>query len=184
VFAYVVDERVEPVPVGVAGELLLGGACLARGYAGRPDLTAERFVEIWVAGHKERVYRTGDLVRWSADGYLDYLGRIDTQVKIRGQRVELGEIESALHRHPLIRNAVVVLREARSLVAYVVPEAQQDLDEAALRAHLAERLPEYMVPSRIVALAEIPTNPHGKTDRAALPAPPRRHSGNQSRIFG
>jgi amino acid adenylation domain-containing protein len=186
VTAYVVDEQGELVPLGVAGELLLGGACQARGYAGRPDLTAERFVETWVAGHKERVYRTGDLVRWSADGYLDYLGRIDTQVKIRGQRVELGEIESMLRRHPMVRDAVVALRDSRSLVAYVVPEAesQQDVLEPALRAHLAERLPEHMVPSRIVALAEIPTNPHGKADRAALPAPQRRRSGDRSQLSG
>jgi amino acid adenylation domain-containing protein len=178
VSAYVVDERGEPVPVGVPGELLLGGVCLARGYAGRPDLTAERFVEVAVAGRTERVYRTGDLVQWSADGYLDYLGRIDTQVKIRGQRVELGEIESTLRRHPVVRNAVVVLRDARTLVAYVVPEAdfEQDIDEAALRAHLAERLPEHMVPSRIVALEEIPTTAHGKVDRAALPVPRRRRA--------
>jgi amino acid adenylation domain-containing protein len=177
VSAYVVDERGDLVPAGVAGELLLGGACLARGYAGRPDLTAERFVEMRVAGRTERVYRTGDLARWSADGYLDYLGRIDTQVKIRGQRVELGEIESTLRRHPVVHNAVVVLRDARSLVAYVVPDSGVDIDEPALRAHLAEQLPAYMVPARIVALAEIPTNAHGKTDRAALPAPPRRRTG-------
>ncbi|MEU7752365.1 amino acid adenylation domain-containing protein [Micromonospora sp. NPDC049171] len=179
VTVYVVDEQGALVPPGVDGELLLGGGCLARGYAGRPDLTAERFVETRVAGHRERVYRTGDLVRWSPDGHLDYLGRLDTQVKIRGQRVELGEIESTLRRHPVVRHTVVVLREARSLVAYVVLEAgaPPDVDEPALRAYLAERLPEHMVPSRIVALAEIPTSPHGKVDRAALPAPPRRHSG-------
>jgi amino acid adenylation domain-containing protein len=179
VSAYVVDARDKLVPVGVAGELLLGGACLAEGYVGRPELTAERFVEISVAGDRERVYRTGDQVRWTADGCLEYLGRIDTQVKIRGQRVELGEIEAVLRRHPAVLNAVVVLRKARSLVAYVVPEASspQDHDEPTLRAYLAERLPEHMVPQRIVALTEIPINPHGKADRAALPAPPRRRSG-------
>lgn len=187
VVAYVVDERGELVAPGVPGELLLGGSCLARGYAGRPDLTAERFVWIEVAGRQERVYRTGDLAQWSTDGYLDYLGRMDTQVKIRGQRVELGEIESTLRRHPAIRHAVVVLRDARSLVAYVVAQAgsEQDIDEPALRAYLAERLPEHMVPGRIVALAEIPTNRHGKADRAALPPPPpRRRSVEQSRVAG
>jgi amino acid adenylation domain-containing protein len=168
VTVHVVDERGRPVPDGTAGELLLGGACLARGYAGRPELTAERFTRH--AG--ERVYRTGDLVRRSPQGHLEYLGRIDTQVKIRGQRVELGEIEATLRRHPAVRNAVVQLRDGRLLVAYVVPES--GLDEAALRAHLAERLPAYMVPSRFVALAEIPTTAHGKADRSALPPPPRR----------
>lgn len=176
VTAYVVDAEGELVPVGVAGELLLGGACLARGYAGRPDLTAERFVETRVGGLAERVYRTGDQARWSAEGHLEYLGRIDTQVKIRGQRVELGEIEATLRRLPAVRNAVVVLRDNRNLVAYVVPEGDpgRDPDEAALRAHLARHLPEHMVPARFVALAEIPTNAHGKADRSALPTPPPR----------
>jgi amino acid adenylation domain-containing protein len=165
VTAYVVDDLGAPVPPGVPGELLLGGVCLARGYAGRPDLTAERFVVLDGLG---RVYRTGDLACWSADGTLNYLGRIDTQVKIRGQRVELGEIEAVLRLHPGVLNAVVVLR--RTLVAYVV----SDVSETELRAHVAERLPEYMVPSRVVALTSIPTNAHGKADRSALPEPPRR----------
>jgi acyl-coenzyme A synthetase/AMP-(fatty) acid ligase len=175
VSAYVVDEHDELVPVGVAGELLLGGACLARGYAGRPDLTAERFVSFRAAEREERVYRTGDLVRWSPEGHLDYLGRIDTQVKIRGQRVELGEIEVALRSHPGVRSAVAVLREDRLLVGYVVPERAFETDgESVLRAHLAEQLPDYMLPSRIVELTELPTTPHGKVDRAALPKPPKR----------
>ncbi|MEV7123422.1 amino acid adenylation domain-containing protein [Kitasatospora griseola] len=175
VSAYVVDEEGELVPVGVAGELLLGGACLARGYAGRPDLTAERFVSFRAGDREERVYRTGDLARWSADGHLDYLGRIDTQVKVRGQRVELGEIEVALRSHPAVRTAVVVVRDDRSLVGYVVPAGEFGADgEAVLRAHLAERLPDYMVPARLVELAELPTGAHGKLDRAALPEPPRR----------
>lgn len=183
VSAYVVDEDGELLPAGVVGELLLGGACLARGYAGRPDLTAERFVRLRPAGHEEWVYRTGDLARWSADGYLDYMGRIDTQVKIRGQRVELGEIEATLRRHPGVRNAVAVLREHRLLVAYVVPEGSfaHDDTESELRAHLAARLPDYMVPSRIVALPEIPVTPHGKADRTALPEPPRRHPPGRGR---
>ncbi|MFG2823189.1 amino acid adenylation domain-containing protein [Kitasatospora sp. NPDC048365] len=174
--AYVVDEYGELAPVGVPGELLLAGPSLARGYAGRPDLTAERFVDLPVAGRTERVYRTGDLARWAPEGHLDYLGRIDTQVKIRGQRVELGEIEATLRRHPSVRHAVAVLREGRTLVAYAVPvDGPPDaLDEAGLRAHLAEHLPEHMVPARIVPLAEIPTTAHGKADRNALPPPPRR----------
>ncbi|MFF2954889.1 amino acid adenylation domain-containing protein [Kitasatospora sp. NPDC057965] len=174
--AYVVDESGDLAPVGVPGELLLAGPSLARGYAGRPDLTAERFVELPIAGRTERVYRTGDLARWSPDGHLDYLGRIDTQVKIRGQRVELGEIEATLRRHPRVRNAVAVLRDGRTLVAYAVPAdgAPDQLDETALRGHLADHLPEHMVPSRIVPLAAIPTTAHGKADRTALPPPPRR----------
>jgi amino acid adenylation domain-containing protein len=176
VVAYVVDGQGSLTPPGVAGELLLGGDCLARGYAGRPGLTAERFVLTRVAGREERVYRTGDQVRWTADGCLEYLGRIDTQVKIRGQRVELGEIESVLRRHPTVGNAVAVLRNGR-LVAYVVSEQ----DESSLRAYLAERLPDHMVPARIVALTEIPTGPHGKADRSALPPPPRRHAADRTR---
>ncbi|MFE7558370.1 amino acid adenylation domain-containing protein [Kitasatospora sp. NPDC057500] len=174
--AYVVDESGGLAPVGVPGELLLAGPSLARGYAGRPDLTAERFVELPIAGRTERVYRTGDLARWSPTGHLDYLGRIDTQVKIRGQRVELGEIEATLRRHPRVRDAIAALRDGRTLVAYAVPAAgaPDELDEAVLRGHLAEHLPEHMVPARVVPLTAIPTTAHGKADRTALPPPPRR----------
>ncbi|GAA2978810.1 amino acid adenylation domain-containing protein [Actinokineospora diospyrosa] len=168
VHAHVVDEHDRPA---ASGELLLAGDCLARGYAGRPDLTADRFAEVPGIG---RAYRTGDLVRRAPEGHLEYLGRIDTQVKIRGQRVELGEVESTLRTHPAVHDAVVALRDGRSLVGYVVLEAGAALDEPALRGHLAERLPEYMVPTRVVGLAAIPTTAHGKADRAALPAPPRR----------
>ncbi|MEU4380012.1 amino acid adenylation domain-containing protein [Micromonospora echinofusca] len=181
VAAYVLDERGGLSPLGVPGELVLGGDCLARGYAGRPDLTAERFVEVAVAGWPQRVYRTGDLAWWSPDGHLHYGGRIDTQVKIRGQRVELGEIESVLNRHPLVANSVVLLRDdlgaAATLVAYVVAERDADpgaVAEPALRAFLARQLPDHMVPLRYVALPELPATANGKVDRRALPAPPAR----------
>ncbi|WP_405110062.1 amino acid adenylation domain-containing protein [Micromonospora sp. NBC_01405] len=181
VAAYVLDGRGELAPLGVPGELVLGGDCLARGYAGRPDLTAERFVEVDVAGWPQRVYRTGDLAWWSPSGHLNYGGRIDTQVKIRGQRVELGEIESVLNRHPLVANSVVLLREdlgvAATLVAYLVAERGADprrLAEPALRALMAQQLPDYMVPLRYVVLPELPATANGKVDRGALPAPPAR----------
>ncbi|MFG3711964.1 amino acid adenylation domain-containing protein [Micromonospora sp. NPDC047730] len=181
VAAYVLDERGALAPLGQPGELVLGGDCLARGYAGRPDLTAERFVETDVAGRPQRVYRTGDLAWWSTDGHLHYGGRIDTQVKVRGQRVELGEIESVLNRHPLVANSVVLLRDdlgaAATLVAYVVTERDADpqrVAERALRAFMAQQLPDYMVPLRYVVLPELPATANGKVDRRALPAPPAR----------
>ncbi|MEV1074138.1 amino acid adenylation domain-containing protein [Micromonospora parva] len=181
VTAYVLDDDGALAPLGVPGELVVGGDCLARGYAGRPDLTAERFGTVQVAGRPQRVYRTGDLAWWSPQGYLNYGGRIDTQVKIRGQRVELGEIESVLNSHPLVANSVVLLRDdlgaAPTLVAYVVTERHADagdVSEAALRAFLAEQLPDHMVPLRHVVLPELPATANGKVDRAALPAPPAR----------
>ncbi|WP_186234841.1 non-ribosomal peptide synthetase [Burkholderia gladioli] len=165
---WVLDARLNPVPPGVPGELYLGGAGLARGYLGRPDLTAERFVPDPFADEPgARLYRTGDLARWRADGAIDYLGRIDHQVKIRGLRIELGEIESALTADASVREAVVIAHEGR-LVGYVTGTAP---DVAALRTSLAARLPDYMVPWRIVALDTLPLNPNGKVDRRALPLP-------------
>ncbi|SIO44250.1 non-ribosomal peptide synthetase [Paraburkholderia phenazinium] len=168
---WVLDARMEPVPQGVPGELYLGGAGLARGYLGRPGLTAERFVPcpFGAVGAAEgaRLYRTGDLVRWRADGALDYLGRLDHQVKIRGFRIELGEIEAALTAQSGVREAVVVAHDGR-LIAYAVGES---LDAAALRMRLAQTLPDYMVPWRIVPLEAMPLNANGKVDRRALPQP-------------
>ncbi|MGX5878882.1 AMP-binding protein, partial [Burkholderia gladioli] len=165
---WVLDARLNPVPPGVPGELYLGGAGLARGYLGRPDLTAERFVPDPFADEPgARLYRTGDLARWRADGAIDYLGRIDHQVKIRGLRIELGEIESALTADASVREAVVIAHEGR-LVGYVTGTAP---DVAALRTSLTARLPDYMVPWRIVALDTLPLNPNGKVDRRALPLP-------------
>ena len=168
--AYVLDEQLEPVPVGVVGELWLGGVGLARGYHGSPGLTADRFrPDPFSSRRGARLYRTGDLARWRADGVLEYLGRRDGQVNLRGNRVELGEIEARLREHPLVLEAAVVVREdapERRLVAYVVGEAGP-----ALRSFLAERLPGFMVPAVFVELPELPRTPSGKLDRGALPAP-------------
>ncbi|MFJ4095174.1 amino acid adenylation domain-containing protein [Kitasatospora sp. NPDC089913] len=175
--AHVLDDAREPVPIGTPGELYLGGVGLARGYVGRPDLTAERFVpDPFGAGPDARLYRTGDLVRWTAGGRLEFLGRLDHQVKLRGLRIEPGEIEAVLCGHPAVSEAVVLLREDLGavpvLVAYLVTANGQE--PAGLTAHLAEALPRYMLPGRTVVLATMPLTRNGKLDRAALPKPPAR----------
>ncbi|MFE3984427.1 amino acid adenylation domain-containing protein [Nocardia tengchongensis] len=168
---YVLDSRLNPVPVGVAGDLYLAGVQLARGYVERPDLTADRFVAD-PFGSGERLYRTGDLVKWNANGELEYLGRTDFQVKLRGLRIELGEIEAALLAQPGVTQSVVVVRAdahtGDQLVGYAV---SADADPENLKAGLARSLPAYMVPSAIVVLDEFPLNASGKLDRKALPAP-------------
>jgi amino acid adenylation domain-containing protein len=168
---HVLDAGLNLVPAGVAGELYLGGVGLARGYLDRPGLSAERFVADPLGQHGERLYRTGDLVRWNDEGQLEYLGRIDHQVKIRGFRIELGEVEAQLLAQPEVREAVVVAQNGAAgarLVAYVSP---QDVNTAELRERLGETLPDYMVPSLIVALESLPLNANGKVDRKALPEP-------------
>ncbi|MFC3965951.1 non-ribosomal peptide synthetase, partial [Nocardia jiangsuensis] len=172
---YVLDSRLRPVPVGVAGELYLAGDQLARGYVARPDLTADRFVANPLGTDGARMYRTGDLVAWTPDGELEYLGRTDFQVKLRGLRIELGEIEQALAGLDEIAQAVVVVRGDQhtgdQLVAYVIPAAEQRIDTEVVREELGRRLPAYMVPALLIALDEFPLNASGKLDRRALPAP-------------
>ncbi len=182
---YVLDGEFQPLPVGVPGEIHVGGAGLARGYLGRPELTAERFIPNAWGEPGSRLYRSGDLARRLPDGDLEYLGRIDHQVKVRGFRIELGEIESALAAHPAVREAVVLARDSvtgageKRLVAYVVPAGDAPA-LAELRDALAGSLPEYMLPSALVVLEKLPLTANGKVDRRALPEPEAVRTGTES----
>ncbi|HET7041395.1 MAG TPA: amino acid adenylation domain-containing protein, partial [Gemmatimonadales bacterium] len=173
---YVLDERLQPCPIGVPGDLFIAGPCLADGYANAPSLTADRFLpDPFSLAPGERMYRTGDRARFFADSNLEFLGRADQQVKIRGFRVELEEIEAQLCRHPALRTAAAAakgdMRGERRLVAYVVPRDTEAPGPSELRAFLKDKLPEYMLPSAFVVLADLPLTPNGKLDRKALPEP-------------
>ena len=173
---YILDPQRRPVPIGVPGEMYVGGAGLARGYLNRPDLTAERFIPDRLTGQPgARLYKTGDLCRWLPDGSIEYLGRTDSQVKIRGFRIELGEIEAVLARSEKVRQCVVAAREDsggdKTLVAYLESHEGSMPDASELRAHLKKDLPDYMVPSAFVLVEKLPLTPNGKIDFKALPAP-------------
>ena len=180
---YILDPRNKPVPIGAIGELCIGGEGLARGYRGLPEMTAERFManpfsEANPEETQGRLYRTGDLARFRSNGEIECLGRLDSQIKLRGFRIELGDIESAIESHPMVGSTSVLAREdvpgEKRLVAYVVAATTEPPSMAELRTHLQERLPDYMIPSILVALDKMPVTPNGKTDRKALPAPSRK----------
>ena len=171
---YILDRYRQPVPIGIPGELYIGGDGLARGYLNRPELTEEKFIPNFLDRKSARLYKTGDLVRYLPDSNIEYIGRIDKQVKIRGFRIELGEIETVIARHPDIQEVAVIDREdtpgEKKLAAYLVPK-DREFKSSELRAFLAERLPNYMVPSAYAKLDSLPITPSGKIDRRALPAP-------------
>jgi amino acid adenylation domain-containing protein len=173
---HILDESLQPVPLGAVGELHIGGAGLARGYLNRPELTAEKFIaNPFAHGSSERLYKTGDLARYLPDGSIDFVGRVDHQIKIRGFRVETGEIEAVLDEHPSVQMSVVVAREDptldKRLLAYVVPRPGLNPTDIELREFLATRLPDYMLPVAFIRLASLPLTANGKIDRAALPDP-------------
>ena len=196
---YVLDKRLNVVPIGVHGELYIGGGGLARGYLNRPALTADRFIEHALAATagapRARLYKTGDIARYLPDGNLEFLGRSDQQVKVRGYRIELGEVESVLAEHPGVNASVVVARADTagecSLIAYVVPAQKEKLQIHEVCNFLKQKLPAFMIPSAFVTLEKLPLTTSGKVDRHALPAPdryagddaqPRSRSWNVARL--
>jgi amino acid adenylation domain-containing protein len=184
---YVVDKHQHPVPIGVAGELFIGGASVARGYLNRPELSAEKFItNPFNTQCGGRMYRTGDLVRYLPDGNIEFLGRIDDQVKIRGFRIELGEIQAMLNNYPAVLSALVVVREdipgEKYLVAYIVPHEEQTITDTELQSYLTKHVPTYMIPSAFVMLEALPLTSNGKIDRRALPAPERTRNATEAFI--
>lgn len=181
--AYVLDQAMKPVPIGIAGELFIGGAGVSSGYLNRPELNAQRFVPDCISDRGGRLFRTGDIVRWRHDGTLEFLGRADEQVKIRGFRIELGEIENALEQIDGVSDALAITWEdefrqsEKKLFAYVTPDASATLEEAQLQKDLAALLPSYMTPSRIIVIDEFPKTRNGKVDRNALPSPSSNTTG-------
>jgi acyl-coenzyme A synthetase/AMP-(fatty) acid ligase len=170
---YLLDDHLNPVPIGVGGELYIGGDGLARGYLNRPDLTADRFIpDPFSPNGSNRLYRTGDIARYLADGRVDYIGRIDHQVKVRGYRIEMGEIEDVICRIEGVNRAVVVVADdakaGKQILAFVVEEAGSGLGVEQMRREARKKLPEYMMPARWVKLDDIPQTPNGKVDRAEL----------------
>jgi hypothetical protein len=180
---YILDKHQQLCPTGVAGELYIGGAGVAAGYQNDSEQTAARFVpDLFSTNPGSRIYRTGDLARYLPDATIEFLGRGDHQVKVRGYRIELGEIESTLTEHPLIRQAIVVLRHdggRERLVAYVMSSQLRPENTVEITEFLKERLPDYMVPAPIVVMRAFPTTPNGKVDRAALPAPEAAQGANR-----
>ncbi|NCS14754.1 MAG: amino acid adenylation domain-containing protein, partial [Microcystis aeruginosa G13-12] len=177
---YILDSNLQSLPVGIPGELHIGGAGLARGYLNRPELTEEKFIPNPFSNSPDsRLYKTGDLARYLPDGNIEYLGRIDNQVKIRGFRIELGEVEAVLTQCPQVQSSVIIAREDtpgnKRLVAYIVPEKETTPTPSEMRQFLKEKLPEYMIPSAFVILESLPLTPNGKIDRRALPAPEQNH---------
>src|SRR5207249_4935428 len=187
--AFLLDRRLEPVPIGVPGELYIGGHGVALGYLGRSELTAEAFVpDPFGPVPGARLYKTGDRARFLPDGEVEFLGRADDQVKVRGYRIEPGEIEAVLAQHPSLRQGAVVVQEPapgdRRLVAFVVAEPGEVVLVGDLRAFLRQRLPPYMVPAAIVALEALPLTPNGKVDRRALQAAPAGGAGQPAPVLG
>ncbi|TFI53961.1 amino acid adenylation domain-containing protein [Mastigocladus laminosus UU774] len=172
---YLLDQYLNPVPVGITGEVYIGGVGVGRGYLNRPELTAEKFIPNPFSQQTERLYKTGDKARYLANGEIEYIGRIDNQIKLRGFRIELGEIEAIISQYQAVRETVVVVREesedSKRIVAYVVPQTEQTLTIPELRSFLESKLPSYMVPAAFVTLEALPLTPNGKVDRRALPTP-------------
>jgi len=188
---YVLDQRMRPVPIGVTGDLYIGGDGLARGYLNRPELTAEKFIDDPIRLESgARIYKTGDLARFRPGGKIDFLGRSDFQVKVRGYRIELGEIEAVLHQHPAIKQAVVMARQMgpheddKQLIGYVISDAEVKPNVTELREFLRESLPDYMLPASFVWMDEFPLNPAGKVDRKALPEPDTSRPELRSEYIG